>query len=547
MTLSVVIRLLLWAAVTSHAAEAALAGSFVLTFDPPSVPEGGSFRATFSAASVTSEVYVDIRFRTPGGNTDQLALNWQKGISAAHSAPIGGPTGVWMVTGYRPHSGENDHAGEFISVSSILAIDPLHPNTAHPIAQLRPTAQLAFPGQVDSNSPAFRDGDRLYLFNSAGNFIKRSVGPDLESLSAPDTARFNALTSRANHWIEAVWKTADGLLWGWYHAEPWDSICTNLSPLGRALTAPEIGAAVSSDNGLTWYDLGIVLRADPSALRCDTSNGYFSGGVGDLSIMLDDREEYLYIYFGTYSGNVREQGVSVARMKWSDRYSPSGNVWRWRDATWSSPGLGGTSTPMFAAAVDWSSANADAFWGPSIHWNSHLNRYVMLLNRTRDSNFAQEGIYISYGDSLSDFQSWTIPGKIIDGGAWYPQVIGVSDKLAGQSARFFDGGLSDQEIVFSLLEPACTLRVDQRDYDVGETAHLDVTTNLSGYGVFWYGTKDGRTDVEGVYVGRADIRNLDYGPFSDTLIPTAQPRRPILDMSWLKMQPATPFAGRILS
>ena len=47
--------------------------------------------------------------------------------------------------------------------------------------------------------------------------------------------------------------------------------------------------------------------------------------------MLDDKQEYLYIFFGPYCGDVREQGVSVARMTWNDRASPVGNVWRWRD------------------------------------------------------------------------------------------------------------------------------------------------------------------------------------------------------------------------
>src|SRR5262249_212910 len=161
------------------------------------------------------------------------------------------------------------------------------------------------------------------------NFIKRSMGPDLETLGNPQITRFNTASLRVNHWIEAVWKTSDALLWGWYHAEPWDSICPNASILGRTLTAPEIGAAVSFDNGFTWYDLGIVLKADPTTLVCETPNGYFSGGVGDLSVMLDERQEYLYIFFGTYSGDVGEQGVSVARMNWNDRTSPVGNVWRW--------------------------------------------------------------------------------------------------------------------------------------------------------------------------------------------------------------------------
>src|SRR5262249_13167713 len=147
----------------------------------------------------------------------------------------------------------------------------------------------------------------------------------------------------------------------------------------------------------------------PATLVCNTSNGYFSGGVGDLSVMLDEQQEYLYVFFGTYSGNLNEQGVSAARMKWSDRSSPVGRVWRWHDGSWTSPGLYGKSTPVFVAAVSWSSPNTDAFWGPSIHWNVYLNRYVVLLNHSSSANFDQEGIYISYSDSLSAIESWTNP------------------------------------------------------------------------------------------------------------------------------------------
>jgi len=165
----------------------------------------------------------------------------------------------------------------------------------YPIAELHPSTHLTFPGRVDSNSPAFWDGDTFYLFNSAEGAIKRSQGASLEALGEPQGAQLKTSTSRVNHWIEAVWK-ADRVLWGWYHAEPWDSICPNLSVLGRILTAPEIGAVVSLDNGLTWYDLGIILRANPVTLVCDTANGYFSGGVGDVSVMLDEQQEYLYFF-----------------------------------------------------------------------------------------------------------------------------------------------------------------------------------------------------------------------------------------------------------
>jgi len=118
--------------------------------------------------------------------------------------------------------------------------------------------------------------------------------------------------------------------------------------------------------------------------------------------MLDAQMEQLYFFFSTYGGDRSEQGVAVARMRWSDREQPVGKVFKWQRGAWAEPGLGGYATPVFAAAIDWHRADADAFWGPSIHWNRHLRRYVMLLNRTRDSEWTQEGVCVTYHRRLDD-------------------------------------------------------------------------------------------------------------------------------------------------
>jgi hypothetical protein len=96
----------------------------------------------------------------------------------------------------------------------------------------------------------------------------------------------------------------------------------------------------------------------------------------------------------------------------------------------------------------------DAFWGASVHWNVSLQLYVMLLNRTKDEQFTQEGIYVSFASRLDDPSAWTTPMKILDGGSWYPQVMGTetgegSDKRAGARARLFLGGRSTQFIEFN--------------------------------------------------------------------------------------------------
>jgi hypothetical protein len=105
--------------------------------------------------------------------------------------------------------------------------------------------------------------------------------------------------------------------------------------------------------------------------------------------------------------------------------------------------------------VSWHSRaeSVDSFWGPSVHWNTFLNQYVMLLNRAVDFSWAQEGVYVSFSPELDDPAKWSEPVKIIDGGPWYPQVMGLerdrgTDKIAGSVARLFLGGRSDYYLVF---------------------------------------------------------------------------------------------------
>jgi hypothetical protein len=306
------------------------------------------------------------------------------------------------------------------------------------------------PGDTDCNSPAHWDGDTLYLFNSAGH-PWRSSGPDLFHLDRSYNRCEYDNQVNGGRWIECTWKTREGLLYGWYHHEP-PGLCA-----GTPLTSPKIGAVRSSDNGGTWQDLGVVLEAPSGTLNCETKNHYFAGGHGDFCIAVDRREEHLYLLFSTYAGSAVEQGVAVARMPLSDLDHPVGRVWKWCDGSWNQPGLGGRSTPIFSVAKDWHRADADAFWGPSVHWNSHLGRYVMLLNRAIDKDWTQEGVYVSFSDNLADATGWSRPVKILGAlgrDQWYPQVVGTdksrreTDKLAGRAAPLFVRGQSRWEILF---------------------------------------------------------------------------------------------------
>jgi hypothetical protein len=312
---------------------------------------------------------------------------------------------------------------------------------------------IEFPAAVDSNSPAFWADGKLHVFNSL-HTPYLSEGRNVARLEDPVGVTFRGGVA-GPRWMEAVIQDSDGALYGFYHHEP-SGLCAS-----GTKTAPQIGAARSRDDGLTWDDLGIIIAAPRASRRCVTENLYFIGGEGDFSAVLDQEGAFVYFLFSAYPNAAEGQGIAAARMAWSDRNRPVGRVFKWRSGEWTKPGLAGRADPFYGVRVSWHQGDTDAFWGPSVHWNTYLDRYVMLMTRTRDSAFTTEGIYIAYADRLDDPSAWSVPQRLVDGGAWYPQVMGLergrgTDSRAGQYARFFMGGRSDFLIRFDL--PAASSR-----------------------------------------------------------------------------------------
>jgi hypothetical protein len=325
--------------------------------------------------------------------------------------------------------------------------------------EVAPAPPVQFPSAVDSNSPAFWQfvwgQDRLHVLNSWEN-PSISQGTSLRRLGPPQPVRYS---NRVNggRWMEAVVQDSNGMLYGYYHYEPL-GLCGSINT-----TAPRIGAARSWNNGLSWEDLGIFVEGYPNTMDCWTPNEYFGGGVGDFSVVLDQNQTDAYFFFTGYSGPTPRQGVSVGRLSWAQRNTPKGNLALWDRGVWRYPNGPVTQMrrgsyeprPIYPALVSWHSRaeSVDSFWGPSVHWNTFLNQYVMLLNRAVDFSWAQEGVYVSFSPELDDPAKWSEPVKIIDGGPWYPQVMGLerdrgTDKIAGSVARLFLGGRSDYYLVF---------------------------------------------------------------------------------------------------
>jgi len=301
------------------------------------------------------------------------------------------------------------------------------------------TEPVHFPGPVDSNSPAFWAGEELIVFNSFYRPL-RATGSSVEKLGEAVEVRCSGCVRGGGRWLEAVWKDESaGILYGWYHFEPDDLACQ---------TAPIIGAAISRDNGLSWQDQGTMLEAG-SPIDCTYDNGFFVGGHGDFSVILDADHQYFYFLFSNYAGPLDQQGVGIARSPFAARGQP-GTAVKYYRGSWSEPGMGGKTTALFASGTGWKGPYVEAYWGPSVHWNPYMERYVTLLNHTAGFNWHQEGVYVTFS---SDLLTWTPPRKLMDANAWYPQVIGLgpegTDKQAGRMARIYVGGISQYAIEFA--------------------------------------------------------------------------------------------------
>jgi hypothetical protein len=351
--------------------------------------------------------------------------------------------------------------------TSTVAVAAMMIATAHAQSPRTPSARLVsasrfdLPAEIDSSNPAvwaLVDGAaRLFVISSWGGIPVRTSGPSLDSLRAEGPVGF---ASHPGHgvWMEAIVPDDAGAWYGYYHHERPAELC------GRPdRQLPRIGAMRSSDNGQTWHDLGVILDAPPSSEACASTNRFVLGGVGDVTAALDAESKDLYLYFSQYTRDGGTQGVAVARLAWADRDAPVGKAAVWNDGAWL-PAIESASTdtgweypsgtplvPSERPFHDRSGTN-DVFWGPSIHWNTHLEQYVMLLNRAKDDQFGQEGIYVAFSPTLHP-AGWSAPAKIRSGGGWYPQVIGDevgtgTDRRAGRRARFFQTGRSDRMIEF---------------------------------------------------------------------------------------------------
>jgi hypothetical protein len=368
------------------------------------------------------------------------------------------------------------------AVAAATMVSSAGATEGEPFATLVPGATVTFPNEADSNSPAIWevvDGDwRLSMLNSVAGSARLSEGRSVQRLATQGPVTFVSAPPHGGFWFESVIRDTEAW-YGYYHNERDAVVCA-----GSGKMWPRIGAARSDDHGGSWIDLGPILETPADTTRCVTNNHYFVGGVGDFSAVLDPDRLFVYLYYTQYVEADGRTGVSVARLAWADRDAPAGRVDVFADGVWHpparvqadgagdlEPGSGDEAPPRVAALIDdwsyplaspimiagdrWDNGNGgvNVFWGPSIHWNTSIESYVMLLNQAASNEWRQGGVYVSFNPRIDDPVGWTAPVRLFQGGIWYPQVIGLTpgqgtDTVAGPAARFFMGGRSDYTITF---------------------------------------------------------------------------------------------------
>ena len=164
-----------------------------------------------------------------------------------------------------------------------------------------------------------------------------------------------------------------------------------------------LGLASSIDHGLSWIDLGEIVRVN-QAYRTDL-DGY---DIGDPPLVVSPDGNYLYIYFRdwlangtTHWGNTITQ-ASVARAEIAEvargAFGPKQHAaafQKYYAGDWRlQPGIGGYSTDLNPTAE---------FAGElQVAYNADLKRYVMIIG---------EGVLFAYAES-PDGLNWSSPVQI---------------------------------------------------------------------------------------------------------------------------------------
>jgi hypothetical protein len=219
-----------------------------------------------------------------------------------------------------------------------------------------------------------------------------------------------------------------GLLLMFYHAENF------ISPPHYVPFYSELGLARSTDGGMTWKDLGLVItpHASVKSEYFEVSHESLDVGWGGYAIV----GEYFYLYFQDLlhvGDQFKTVNLAVARAKIEevlDAAEKGSEVTRWEkfyQGFWAEPGIGGRSSPLTEKDQDSFILMSD------VAYSSYLKKYIGLAIGAPWPNTTL------YWMESSDGMHWGNYRKLVDdeGHNYYATLIGLEQDPHLLSREFF--------------------------------------------------------------------------------------------------------------
>jgi len=209
--------------------------------------------------------------------------------------------------------------------------------------------------------------------------------------------------------LGSVYAAADGTLYGFYQGEDRDDIPA--FPSGVAGYYATVALATSADGGATWTKVGPVLTSEQTKPQLLTSKES-DGGASDPSVVVSQDGRYLYLYYTEHSRKVGAVAICMARADLTLGPPLPGQFQKLKDGMFTSPGMGGTCSPVInGIGADFSDALQ-----PQVTYSAFAGQYLatfVLVDWYSLQN--QDGLgYSGLAYALSsDGVTWSSPSLLV--------------------------------------------------------------------------------------------------------------------------------------